>query len=87
MSHYEVILYNAAGEEIQRERFEVEQQARNFFFASQWSDCGAAAGEMLIVTEYPGGSFSSCLSLEMWEPVDNETLVARYLQKHMRKGG
>lgn len=87
MSHYEVILYNAAGEEIQRKRFEVGQDAIDFFFASQWSDCEAVAGEILMVTEYPGGSFSSCLSLEMWAPVDNETLVARYLQKHMRKGG
>lgn len=89
MSHYEVILYNVAGDEIQRERFEVQQKARDFLFASQWSDCesGAAAGELLIVTEYPGGSFSSCLALEMWAPVDNEELVARYLQKHPRKGG
>lgn len=87
MSFYEVVLYNTAGEEIQRERFEVEQHARDFFFALQWSDCGAVAGEILIVTEYPGESFSSCLSLEMWAPVDNEELVARYLQKHPRKGG
>lgn len=87
MSHYEVILYNAAGEEIQRERFEVGQHAIDYFFKSQFSDCEAVAGEIIIVTEYPGGSFSSSLSLEMWAPVDNEELVARYLQKHPRKGG
>ena len=87
MSFYEVVLYDNAGVEIQRERFEVQQQAKDFFFASQWSDCGDAAGELLIVTEYKGGSFSKCLALEMWAPVDNEELVARYLQKHPRKGG
>lgn len=87
MSHYEVILYNAAGEEIQRERFEAQQQAKDFFFASQWSDCGAAAGELLLVTEYKGGSFSKYLALEMWAPVENEELVTRYLQTHSRKGG
>lgn len=87
MSFYEVVLYDAAGVEIQRECYTVQQHAREFFFSCQWSDCGAAAGELLLVTEYPGGSFSSCLALEMWAPVEDQELVARYLQKHPRKGG
>lgn len=87
MSFYEVVLYNAVGEEIRRKRFDTLEHARNFFFAIQWSDYRAAAGELLKATEYPGGSFSSCLALEMWAPVENEELVARYLKKHPRKGG
>lgn len=87
MSHYEVILYNTAGEEIQRERFEVAQHAIDYFFKSQFSDCEAVAGEILKVTEYPGGSFSTCLALEMWAPIEKEELIARYLKTHPRKGG